>query len=96
MDASNTPTLRTERLILRRFAPDDLPEVYRIFSDREVNEFLPLFPLRDMAEAEEFLRRRYLDGYARPAGYNYAVCLREDDVPIGYVNVEMDESHDLG
>lgn len=96
MDASNTPTLRTERLILRRFAPDDLPEVYRIFSDREVNEFLPLFPLRDMAEAEEFLRRRYLDEYARPVGYNYAVCLREDDVPIGYVNVDMDESHDFG
>ena len=96
MDASNTPTLRTERLILRRFAPDDLPEVYRIFSDREVNEFLPWFPLRDAAEAEEVLRRRYLDGYANPVGYNYAVCLREDDVPIGYVNVDMDESHDLG
>ena len=35
---------------------------------------------------------------ARPAtaDYKYAVCLKSDNVPIGYVNVTMTESHDLG
>ena len=29
-------------------------------------------------------------------GYQYAICLKEDDIPIGYVKVDLDESHDLG
>lgn len=27
---------------------------------------------------------------------NNAICLKEDDIPIGYVKVDLDESHDLG
>ncbi len=34
--------------------------------------------------------------YTQPQGYAYAVCLREDSIPIGYIKVDMDESHDLG
>lgn len=37
----NTPAIETERLILRKFEEDDLPSVFKIFSDREVNRFLP-------------------------------------------------------
>lgn len=39
----NTPALETERLILRRFSENDLEAIYRIFSDEEVNRFLPCF-----------------------------------------------------
>lgn len=29
-------------------------------------------------------------------GYAYAICLKENNTPIGYVNINLDESHDLG
>lgn len=37
----NTPTLNTQRLILRKFNENDLGAFYDIFSDKEVNQFLP-------------------------------------------------------
>ena len=37
----NTPLLETERLVLRRFTPLDLDALFAIFSDIEVNTFLP-------------------------------------------------------
>ena len=33
---------------------------------------------------------------ALPCGYRYAICLKSDGAPIGYVNVSTDDSHDLG
>ncbi len=40
----NTPTLTTERLILRKFSENDLEALFKIYSDEEVNTFLPWFP----------------------------------------------------
>ncbi len=37
----NTPTLETKRLILRKFIENDLKALYKIYSDKEVNTFLP-------------------------------------------------------
>ena len=45
----------TERLVLRPFTYDDIGCIYAIFSDRELNRFLPWFPLACPAEAEDFL-----------------------------------------
>ena len=47
----NTPTLVTNRLILRRFTSDDVQAIFEIMSDPQVNTFLPLFPLKTMEEA---------------------------------------------
>ena len=44
----NTPSLETARLILRRFTEDDMPAVFAIFNDEEVNRFLPCFPVKTM------------------------------------------------
>ena len=92
----NTPVLETERLILRRFTPADGEAVYRLYSDKEVNRFLPWFPLESREEAEKCLREFYLESYEKPCGYRYAVCLRAEDAPIGYVHVSGGESRDLG
>ena len=54
----NPPTLLTPRLILRRFAPEDLPAVFDIYSDREANRFLPWFPAETMADARRVLGGR--------------------------------------
>ncbi len=93
---ANTPALETARLILRRFAPGDEEAVFRLYSDPEVNRFLPWFPLQSRAEAERLLREFYLAGYAKPAGWRYAVCRKADNVPIGYVHVDDGEAKDLG
>lgn len=92
----NTPTLETERLILRKFTENDLEALYRIYSDKEVNRFLPWFPLRTSGDAKPFYEKQFADKYAKECGYNYAICLKEDNYPIGYVNVSTNDSYDFG
>ena len=92
----NTPTLETERLILRKFTEQDLGAFYHIYSDQEVNRFLPWFPLKNMDEARRFFEERYAAKYAQPQAYAYAICLKRDNVPIGYIKVDMEEHHDFG
>lgn len=93
---TNTPTLYTNRLILRKFDIDDILNLYKIFSDRTVNKFLPMFPLKDLEDAKIFFSKEYLETYKKPCGYKYAICLKENNIPIGYVDISLDESHDLG
>lgn len=92
----NTPTIETERLILRRFTEEDGEALLRILNDREVNRFLPWFPLETLEEAQAYLWRRYLVTYQKPVGFRYAICLRTDNVPIGYVWADGPDSYDFG
>ena len=92
----NTPTIETERLILRKFTENDLEAFYQIYSDEEVNLFLPWFPLKNREEAKLFYESRYGTKYREPDAYHYAVCQKKDDIPIGNVNVSMDDSFDFG
>lgn len=92
----NTPRLETQRLLLRKFTESDLGELYRIYSDVEANRFLPWFPAKSMEDARMFFESRYAAEYAKPQAYAYAICLKENDLPIGYLHVGMDESHDFG
>ncbi len=92
----NTPRLETERLILRKFAADDIAALYRILGDREVNTFLPWFPLKSIEEARALFEARYAAAYEKERGYLYAVCLKEDDCPIGYVTAGTEGGYDLG
>ena len=92
----NTPVIETERLRLRRFTERDAEALFTILSDPEVNQFLPMFPLASLEEAGQYLKEHYLSTYEQPSGYHYAVCLKTDDIPIGYINVSDDDSHDLG
>ena len=79
--SANTPRLETERLVLRRFTPADVEPLFSLMRDREVNTFLPWFPLETEADAARYLEEHYLDYYRRPSGCRYAVCLRENDSP---------------
>ena len=96
MAPQNTPTIETNRLRLRKFTEYDLEALFAIYSDKKVNTFLPWFPLKTMEEARTFYKEHYADTYGKPSGYRYAVCLKADDVPIGYVHISEDDSHDLG
>lgn len=92
----NTPALETERLILRRFTERDMESLFLILKDKEVNEFLPWYPVKDMEETKKFYEGRYSSKYAESQGYAYAICLKSDNVPIGYIGVDTEEAHDLG
>lgn len=92
----NTPTLETERLILRKFTEDDLEALFLILKDEEVNRFLPWYPMKNLKETKKFYEERYATKYNEPQAYAYAICLKNDDVPIGYINVNVDDSYELG
>jgi len=64
----NTQRLETQRLILRRFTEEDIPAIYAIYSDKEVNTFLPMFPLENMEQAGEFFEKDYAGVYRQEAG----------------------------
>ncbi len=92
----NTPLLETERLILRKFTQQDIEALFLILSDEEVNTFLPWFPAKNLEDARRFFEERFAAEYAKPQAYAYAICFKQDNDPIGYIKVDMDESHDFG
>lgn len=92
----NTPTIETERLILRKFTAEDLEALFLILKDEEVNKFLPWYPMKNLEETKKFYEERYAAKYQLPQAYAYAICLKSDDIPIGYINVDVEESHDFG
>lgn len=92
----NTPRIETQRLILRKFTPEDAKALFLILSDQEANTFLPWFLFETLHETEQYLEEHYLKSYEKPTGCRYAICLKSDNLPIGYVNVSEDDSHDFG
>ena len=92
----NTPTLKTDRLILRKFTEEDVEALFLILKDEEVNKFLPWYPVKDLEEARQFYKERYASKYAQFQGYAYAICLKENNFPIGYIKVDIEEPHDFG
>lgn len=92
----HTPLIETERLRLRRFTTDDIEMLYLLLKDEEVNTFLPWFPVKTLDEAGMFFEKHFASNYTKAQGYNYGICQKGDNVPIGYINVSMDSSYDFG
>lgn len=92
----NTPKLETEKLILRKFTEDDLDALFLILKDEKVNKFLPWYPMKNLEETKRFYEERYAAKYAQPQAYAYAICLKSDNYPIGYIKVDISDSYDLG
>ncbi len=62
--------LETERLIIRKFAPDDLPELIELRCDPEVNKYLGGTKMQN-AEAIEKRMQFYVDCYEK---YRFGMC----------------------
>ena len=92
----NTPILETKRLILRKFTEQDMEALFLILQDKEVNRFLPWYPLKSLEETQRFYEEKYASKYAQPQAYAYAISLKKDNYPIGYMKVDMEEHHDFG
>ena len=87
MEHKGTQTLETERLLLRRFVPEDAPAMFRNWaSDSEVTKYLT-WP----THADEGVSRRLLEDwcarYAEPDYYQWAVVPKDCGEPVGSVSV---------
>lgn len=92
----NTPTIYTNRLILRRFEHSDTLALFELLKDTEVNTYLPWFVLKNLDEAKVFLKEKFTDTYKNLSGYRYALCLKQDNIAIGYIWLSNDDSNDFG
>ena len=87
MKQCGTQRIETDRLVLRRFTPDDAEDMYRNWaSDPEVTSYLT-WP----AHADENVTRSVLAdwvrSYGRPDYYQWAITLKENgDHPIGGIS----------
>lgn len=91
--------IETKRLILRAFdsSESDIEALYEILSDKEVNTYLPWFPIETKKEALTYYQEKILPRYdSTNQGFYFAVCRNSDNKPIGYVTVSGEGSHDFG
>lgn len=90
--------IKTDRLIIREFeeSEKDMNGVFSIFSDETVNKYLPWYPLKNYQEAKEFYRKNILPKYKESNSYYFAVCMKENNRPVGYITVNGDDGHDFG
>ncbi len=88
-----TVTLDTERLILRRFTPDDAEDMYRNWaSDPEVTRFLT-WPCHSSPEATRVLLEDWAAKYADGGYFNWGIELKEIRQVIGSIAaVKIDEA----
>ena len=87
-------SLHSKRLVLRPFeksSEQDMEALYRLLADETVNTFLPWFPVQSREEALVFYQERLEN-----EPYFFAVCRKEDNLPIGYLKADTGEGHDLG
>lgn len=85
MKPNNTPQIETERVILRKFNTNDLDDMTLLYSDKEVNKYLPWFPHASREETELYLKNVVLKEYEKPIAYCYAMQLKENGKLVGFV-----------
>ena len=89
--------LNTQRLIIRKFYIDDIESLFSILFDEEVNKYLPWFPFKSLEDTKNHLVNFYLKTNDNNNFYRYAVCLKENNIPIGYIHFENNnDNNDFG
>lgn len=97
MCIENTPEIETKRLLLRKFTEQDLEDLLALYSDEEVNRFLPWFPIKSTEEMAKYFQESILPRYKEETAYFYAVTDKTEHKAIGYVHISnIGGSNDLG
>lgn len=87
MELHGTAPLETERIILRRFLPDDAPAVFYGWAGRaDCCRYLPWEPSAALSDTQARLEG-WLRRYADPDFLQWAVTLRESGALAGVVNL---------
>lgn len=97
MEHRGTVTIETARLTLRRFELDDADAMFANWAhDDEVTRFLSWEPHPDVEESRRIIGT-WIDDYADPSSYQWAIVPHELGQPIGGISVvdHDDETHDF-
>ena len=96
MEHKGTVFIETKRLTLRQFRTEDAAAAFRNWtSDSEVTKYL-CWPAHPNIETTREIIQTWVDGYADPRVYQWAVVLMENgDEPIGTISV-VRQDEDLG
>ena len=96
MQHRGTQTIETNRLILRRFVPEDAQAAFRNWMrDPAVTEFLTWDPHPDPEHTGELLRK-WCAEYEKRDYYQWAIELKEIGEPIGSISVvKQDEKTEM-
>ena len=82
-------TIITQRLILRPWRVRDAAHLYEYAKDPQVGPAAGWPPHTDVAHSREIIRTVFC------APHTFAVCRREDGVPVGSIGLKMGEATDL-
>ena len=87
MNHKGTVPIETPRLILRRFVMEDCEAAFRNWeSDEKTTEFLRWQPMKSVEETAHVLSQ-WVDGYADPSFYQWAIVPKALNEPIGTMSV---------
>ena len=101
MNHIGTKVIETQRLILRPFTLADTQPMFDNWaSDPEVTKYVT-WPAHDSVSITEMVMKDWVDGYANPDRYNWAITLKEKGGdPIGNISAvhvyENTESVEIG
>jgi len=95
LDSPGTFSIKADRLILRDFAPDDLPAVHAFRSDPETIPFMSDQPEpATLAQSSEWLDGAIRYNALRPReGYNLAIATKTPDRVIGWIGFGNSSRH---
>jgi len=86
MEHLGTRLLQTDRLILRRFAPEDAQAMFNNWaSDSEVTKYL-MWPTHENVSVSRHVLEQWMPTYENPATYLWAIVLKTNGLePIGSI-----------
>lgn len=98
MNFIGTKTLKTKRLILRKFSKNDLNNFYEYASNYEITRFLTWNPHKSIKESQNILENIFIK-YDNKT-FRRAIILKEENKLIGSIDVteinKIDESVEVG
>ena len=95
MNHKGTVVIETERLILRPFVDEDAQAAFNNWeSDERVTEFLRWPTYHDVEDTKRIIHE-WVQQYADPTYYQWAIVLKSLNEPIGSISVvDQDEKTD--
>jgi len=79
------PTLKSDRLVLKKLTQDRLKEVYSHFRDEQVNQYVDFEPVQTLEDAREIIDWG-LNLYRNNKGILWGVFRKDKDIFIGQIN----------
>lgn len=90
------PSLKTERFILRKLKESDEEALFRLRSDRKVNEFIDRDDYKNIDDAKVFIKK-IIDGIYGELPIFWAIVQKESDELVGTICLwNIDESTSKG